>query len=86
VKKKLLEETDYANELFQGETLAKECAHLENIIFPKYYKEYSSDKVLTMEWMEGEHLSEFFQRMAGTKKPIKFLKRFGTFICFNFIS
>jgi predicted unusual protein kinase regulating ubiquinone biosynthesis (AarF/ABC1/UbiB family) len=83
VKKKLLEETDYANELIQGETLAKECAHLENIIFPKYYKEYSSDKVLTMEWMEGEHLSEFFQRMAGTKEAHKISQALWDFYMFQ---
>jgi predicted unusual protein kinase regulating ubiquinone biosynthesis (AarF/ABC1/UbiB family) len=69
--------------LFQGETLAKECAHLENIIFPKYYKEYSSDKVLTMEWMEGEHLSEFFQRMAGTKEAHKISQALWDFYMFQ---
>lgn len=66
VKNKLMEETDYTNELQQGEAIANACGKLENVIFPKYYPELSSGKVITMEWMEGEHLSEFYNRMAGT--------------------
>lgn len=71
VKNKLLEETDYKNELKQGESIAKACEKLENLKFPKYYTEYSSDKVITMDWMKGEHLSEFYDRMAGTPEAKK---------------
>src|SRR5690606_23691005 len=30
--------------------------------FPRYYPELSCAKILTMDWMQGEHLSEFVAR------------------------
>ena len=32
---------------------------LKNTVFPTYYPELSSDKIITMDWMEGLHLKEF---------------------------
>ncbi len=62
VEDKLLEETDYKLELRQGQEISKACAQIPNLKFPKYYPEYSSAKTLAMDWMEGEHLSEFCTR------------------------
>ncbi len=59
VELKLLEETDYELELEQGVSIAKSCEKIPNLRFPKYYPELSSKKTITMDWMEGEHLSEF---------------------------
>ena len=59
VELKLLEETDYELEIKQGITISKACASIPNLRFPKYYPELSSKKTITMDWMEGEHLSEF---------------------------
>lgn len=59
VEYKLLEETDYNLELKQSVEVSDWCKNIENLRFPKYYPEYSSEKILTMEWIEGEHLSEF---------------------------
>ena len=59
VEDKLTEETDYKLELQQSETVRLDCAVIENLIFPKYYPEFSSDKIITMDWMTGIHLSEF---------------------------
>jgi len=59
VESKLLEETDYVLELNQGRFIADACKHIENLVFPTYYKELSNQKVLTMDWMSGQHLSEF---------------------------
>lgn len=61
VKSKLLEETNYILELEQSNEIANACAHIPNITFPTYYPEYSSDKILTMSWMEGEHLKDFLK-------------------------
>jgi len=83
VKNKLLEETDYTNELVQGEAIAKACSSLSNVRFPKYYKEYSSSKVITMEWMEGEHLSDFYKRMAGTPEAKKVSQALWDFYMFQ---
>lgn len=59
VENKLLEETNYHLELEQGQWIAKSCQHLKNIRFPKYYPKWSSEKIITMDWMEGLHLSEW---------------------------
>ncbi|TPD69710.1 ABC1 kinase family protein [Flavobacterium microcysteis] len=59
VENKLLEETDYELELSQGVAIAEACSEITNLKFPKYYPELSSKKIITMDWMDGEHLSEF---------------------------
>lgn len=59
VENKLMEETDYNLELRQGEEMAKACSHIDNLRFPKYYEALSSEKIITMDWMHGIHLSEF---------------------------
>ena len=59
VESKLIEETDYALELKQSISISSACIHLPNLKFPTYYPDLSSSKILTMSWMEGEHLSEF---------------------------
>lgn len=59
VESKLLEETDYELELRQSIDIAEKCGHIPNLRFPKYYPELSSAKTLTMDWIDGLHLSEF---------------------------
>jgi predicted unusual protein kinase regulating ubiquinone biosynthesis (AarF/ABC1/UbiB family) len=59
VETKLFEETDYRLELAQSNEIAAACAHIPNLLFPKYYAEYSCERVLTMDWMTGKHLSEW---------------------------
>ncbi|HEV7380110.1 MAG TPA: AarF/ABC1/UbiB kinase family protein [Dyadobacter sp.] len=59
VETKLFEETDYQLELAQSNEISAACAHIPNILFPKYYAEYSCERVLTMDWMTGKHLSEW---------------------------
>jgi predicted unusual protein kinase regulating ubiquinone biosynthesis (AarF/ABC1/UbiB family) len=61
VEDKLLEETDYILELAQSQEVVEKCAHIPHIKFPKYYPEYSSNQIITMDWMKGIHLSEFTQ-------------------------
>ncbi len=62
VENKLIEETNYNLELSQSEEAAKSCQHLPNLRFPQYYSEYSSGKIITMDWMNGLHLSEFVKK------------------------
>lgn len=59
VEDKLLEETDYKLEVKQSLEVADACKHIPNLKFPDYYPEWSSDRILTMDFMEGKHLSEF---------------------------
>lgn len=71
VEDKLIEETNYLLELKQSQEVVKACSKIENILFPNYYPEFSSEKIITMDWMTGIHLSEFtakdFNRENGNK-------------------
>jgi predicted unusual protein kinase regulating ubiquinone biosynthesis (AarF/ABC1/UbiB family) len=68
VQNKLLEETDY---LLEKENL-KEAKHLsknlKNILIPDVIEKFSSAKVLTMEWMDGFHLSEYIEKESSKEK------------------
>jgi predicted unusual protein kinase regulating ubiquinone biosynthesis (AarF/ABC1/UbiB family) len=59
VEDKLIEETNYLLELKQSREVVEACSKIENILFPNYYPEFSSEKIITMDWMTGIHLSEF---------------------------
>ena len=59
VEDKLIEETNYLLELKQSQEVVKACKKIENLVFPEYYPEYSSERIITMDWMTGKHLSEF---------------------------
>ncbi|WP_250432426.1 ABC1 kinase family protein [Hanstruepera flava] len=59
VESKLIEETNYTLEIKQSKAIAEACKNIPNIRFPKYYDELSSERIITMDYMKGEHLSEF---------------------------
>ncbi|NBC25618.1 MAG: phosphotransferase [Bacteroidetes bacterium] len=57
-------ETDYIHE---GQTIERfhERFEGEEITTPRWIKEYSTERVLTMTFIEGEHLKEFLERSPG---------------------
>ncbi|AQG79484.1 ABC1 kinase family protein [Spirosoma montaniterrae] len=59
VESKLLEETDYELELRRSIEISQACAHIDGLVFPNYYPDYSSKRILTMDWLDGLHLKEF---------------------------
>src|ERR1700755_601601 len=61
VEERLLEETDYELEVRRSIEFSNACSNLDNVIFPKYYPELSSKRIITMDWLEGKHLREFLQ-------------------------
>ncbi|MCR9227603.1 MAG: AarF/UbiB family protein [Flavobacteriaceae bacterium] len=61
VEHKLIEETNYILELEQSHQITTACSVIPNMQFPKYYRELSSERILTMDWMNGTHLGEFTQ-------------------------
>lgn len=62
VESKLIEETDYLNELENGEKIRDLCSGFKNVIFPKYYRSLSSKRILTMDWIEGTMFNEFIKQ------------------------
>ncbi len=59
VEGKLMEETDYVLEVQQSKKISQASSHIPNLKFPEYYEDLSSEKIITMDWMEGVHLSDF---------------------------
>ncbi|SHH69225.1 ABC1 kinase family protein [Winogradskyella jejuensis] len=59
VENKLTEETNYLLEIEQSKAVVEACKHIPNLEFPNYYEELSSERIITMDYMKGEHLSEF---------------------------
>ena len=59
VENKLLEETDYLQELQSSQMISEAAQVIPNLTFPKYYPKWTTSKILTMDWMEGVHLSEY---------------------------
>ncbi|MEY4433360.1 MAG: hypothetical protein RLZZ44_1494, partial [Bacteroidota bacterium] len=67
VEDKLIEETNYLLELKQSQEIATACSKIDHLVFPNYYPEYSSERIITMDWMTGLHLSEFTKENFNTK-------------------
>ena len=61
VEERLLEETDYELEVRRSIEFSTACANLDNVVFPTYYPDLSSKRIITMDWLEGMHLKEFLQ-------------------------
>ncbi|MFE3868613.1 ABC1 kinase family protein [Flavobacterium sp. LS2P90] len=71
VEDKLVEETNYLLELEQSQEVVQACKKIENLVFPEYYPAYSSEKIITMDWMTGIHLSEFTKNNTNQKTANK---------------
>src|SRR5690606_2172591 len=71
VENKLIEETDYVLEMKQSKEIALACSHIPNLLFPEYYEDLSCERIITMDYMEGEHLSEFTAYNTDVEKSNK---------------
>ena len=71
VEDKLLEETNYLLEVEQSKEITEACKNIPNLRFPKYYEELSGERIITMDWMTGKHLSEFTEINADKGKADK---------------
>lgn len=60
VEGKLLEETDYLHEGRQLELFADLFSHPQ-IVTPAYFPEYSTERVITMGFLEGQHLDSYLK-------------------------
>ncbi|MEQ9442366.1 MAG: AarF/ABC1/UbiB kinase family protein [Cyclobacteriaceae bacterium] len=59
VEGKLIEETEYDLEVRRGMEISEQCGHIEHLDFPTYYPEMSSERIITMDWLDGQHMKEF---------------------------
>lgn len=61
VEERLLEETDYQLEIERSREISNACSHIPNLKFPGYYDEYSSERIITMDWISGLHIKEWME-------------------------
>lgn len=61
VEDRLIEETDYARELENGNSIGAACKNIQHLRFPHYYREWSTNRILTMDWIEGVMLPEYLK-------------------------
>ncbi|MBX7125738.1 MAG: phosphotransferase [Cyclobacteriaceae bacterium] len=68
VEGRLTEEADYSLELKRSIDLSTRCKQIPHVIFPVYYPALSSEKILTMDWLEGLPLGEFLKTASFTRE------------------
>ncbi|HQS07007.1 MAG TPA: AarF/UbiB family protein, partial [Daejeonella sp.] len=56
VEERLLEETDYDLEIKRSVEFSEACKNIPNVVFPAYYPDLSSKRIITMDWLEGLHM------------------------------
>ncbi|AKQ44923.1 ABC transporter [Rufibacter radiotolerans] len=61
VEQKLLEETDYLLEVQRSQEISQACRHLPHLNFPTYYPQLSSARIITMDWLEGAHITDWLK-------------------------
>jgi predicted unusual protein kinase regulating ubiquinone biosynthesis (AarF/ABC1/UbiB family) len=61
VEEKLLEETDYTLEIQRSREISEACGHIQGLTFPGYYDELSSERIITMDWLDGKHIKEWLE-------------------------
>lgn len=71
VVSKLVEETDYEHELANGQDLAQKCSALNFVTIPQYHADLSNKRVLTMDWLEGQPLTEFLSKKEEIPQDVK---------------
>ena len=62
IRRGILEETDYLREADNLEFFRKGLSGLEYMVIPRVCRELSTDRVLTMSYVEGESLGDFLKR------------------------
>lgn len=68
IETRLLEETDYALELRRSIALSEQSALLKNVRFARYYPEWSTARILTMDWVDGVTLDKFADGPASQEE------------------
>lgn len=83
VQVKLLEETDYVleqNNLIEARRLT---SPFKKILIPEVYTDFSGSNVITMDWMEGIHLSEYYEQEDSVLKRNEVAQNLWDFYLFH---
>jgi predicted unusual protein kinase regulating ubiquinone biosynthesis (AarF/ABC1/UbiB family) len=67
VEERLIEETDYCLEVERSREISKACFHIPHLRFPHYYDQWSSERIITMDWISGQHIKEWMDTCPSQK-------------------
>lgn len=59
VERKLMEETNYRQELLNSKKIIEGCRGIDGLKFPEFKEDLSNDRVITMSWIEGQSLNDW---------------------------
>ena len=76
-------EVDYGAEAAHIEWFKEKMGHLD-IILPKVYHDYSTDKVLAMEYLEGKHLDEWLETKPSQEVRNRVAQKLFDLYCYSF--
>ena len=68
IEEKLVEETDYENELKFGSLIGTHFANTPGLLIPGYHPELSNKRILTMDWADGIPLTRFIHEETDQQK------------------
>lgn len=61
IEARLIEETDYLREMREAQGISEAFKDNPDLLFPTYYEELTAERVLTMDWVDGQHLDRFLE-------------------------
>lgn len=76
-------EVDYIAEAKHLEWFAQKMGHLD-IVLPKVYHQYSTDKILAMEYIEGRHLDEWLATNPSQELKNRTAQKLFDLYCYSF--
>jgi len=76
-------EIDYVAEAEHLEWFTQKMGHLE-IVLPKVYHKYSTDKVLAMEYLEGKHLDRWLETNPSQESRNRVAQKLFDLYCYSF--
>ncbi len=71
VESKLMEETNYKQEMRNAFRIIDDCDHLKNVVFPNFMPNLSGKRVITMSWVDGMGLTDWLKSKPSQKKRNK---------------
>ena len=70
--RELTHELDYEREADSAEAFAKASAHVPSLVIPEVIRNRTSKKVLTLEWLDGITLKDFFADLPNRSNDERF--------------
>ena len=75
LRQRLESETDYVQEAANQEKARSLFREEDGIVVPRVYRDFSTERILTMDWVEGVHLDEYLAREPSQEECNEFARK-----------